>query len=414
MRLLWPGLLAGIAGAVVASWQPRWAEFVTHRAVDTRVFVPFVALALMAWAYRPADFWRFIVPPGLCLVCLVAGLALGLVFVPAETRGGTVLPPGPEPAPQSTLADRLREPWSSVREECPPAAIDLARCSLLAYETPGQWRKSVPALGFEDHVPVVQGSAKAVVLILGDEAVVAFQGTDDSGDWLTNLDMNLADPPDDPVHRGFLGAYRSVAGQVHDALRAHGIRHVWITGHSLGGAMGVLCALDLVRAGEFAVRGVITFGQPLLLAPAFAAEANGILAGRHLRFIHEDDVVTRLVPGFRGGGSSIWFKEGVPVFNLPRMRAMAPDGDAGPEATEIEDGPPPLTPEEFEALKVQIRQERIEPAEPEPGEAIVARALPTSRDHPMTLYLEALQHHFPHAVGGRAGPGRANEGRPNT
>ena len=393
--LLWPAILAGIIGALFAYWQPRRAEIVIHRAIEPRFLVAFIAFATLAWRSRPADFYRLIHPAALSTVFLVLGLAAGLVLVPAEMRGGKVLPPRPEPVPQSGIADRLCESWGSAREECPPAAIDMAQCALLAYDTPGQWRKGVPALGFEHHVTVVQGSAKAVVLILGDEAVVAFQGTDDACDWLTNLDANLAAPPDDPVHRGFLKAYRSVAGQVHDALREHDIRHVWITGHSLGGAMAVLCAIELIREAHVDVRGVITFGQPLLLSPFFAAMANETLAGRHMRFIHEDDVVPRLVPGYRGGGSSIWFKDGKPIFNLPRMRAMATDGeDAAPQELEVEEGPPPLTDEEFEAFKHRLRDEQTEETNATPGEPIVAKALPTSEDHPMTLYLQAVERHF--------------------
>ena len=51
-------------------------------------------------------------------------------------------------------------------------------------------------------------------MVVGDEAVIAFQGTDDFGDWFTNLDNDLAAPPSDRVHRGFLKTYRSVSEQI--------------------------------------------------------------------------------------------------------------------------------------------------------------------------------------------------------
>ena len=233
---------------------------------------------------------------------------------------------------------------------------------------------------------------------MGDEAVIAFQGTDDSGDWFTNLDKNIAPPPADAVHGGFLEAYRSVAKQVKGALAGAGIKHAWVTGHSLGGAMAVVCAIDLVREGKVGVRGVITFGQPLLLAPSFAPEANGLLAGRFLRLIHEDDLVPRIVPGFRGGGSSMWLKNGELVFNGPRMRAFAANGDdAAADHDDVEAGPQPLTDEEFEMEKARRRTSRAAPSEPAPGEPPRMQALPNTADHPMTRYLEAIKKRFPQA-----------------
>jgi hypothetical protein len=387
-------LIANTVAAAIVAWWPACAESLSRHFLGWRALVA-VGLLVVAWTTLPVEWRPFFLFLSFCVALVVIPLVLGVLLFPAEMRGGKELHPRRDAPAHSTLPNRLRKPWSSLAEECPPAGIDMARCALLAYETPGKWRKVVPGLGFDDHVAVVQGCAKAIVMIVDNEAVVAFQGTDDAGDWLINLDKETAAPPDDPVHRGFLRAYRSVADQVHDALADHGIRHVWVTGHSLGGAMSVLCAIELVRDGKVDVRGVITFGQPLLLAPSFALKANRLLAGRHMRFIHEDDLVTRIVPGFRGGGSSIWFKDGKPIFNVPRMLTAAVEGNPfAPMELDIEDGPSPLTDEGFEAEKGRIRAVRAEAPEPRPGEPVVAQTLPTAKDHPMTLYLEAVERSF--------------------
>lgn len=383
-------LIANTAAAATVAWWPASAEFIARHLVSWKSPAAIVLL-IAIWPKLPAAWRPSILAFVFCLALVAILLVLGILLFPAEMRGGKQIQPRPNPLAQKPLADRLCEPWSSMAEEFPPAGIDMAKCALLAYDTPVKWRKRVPELGYEDHVAIVQGCAKAIVMTIGDEAVVAFQGTDDAGDWLANLDKDPAVPPDDPVHSGFLKTYRSVAKQVQDALTDIGIRHVWITGHSLGGAMSVLCAIELMRTDMIDVRGVITFGQPLLLAPSFALEANKLLAGRHLRFIYEDDIVTRIVPGFRGGGSSIWFKNGTPAFIGPRMRAAAIEADKNAVMElDVEDGPPPLTDDEFEAEKARIRAERAESSEPRPGEPLVAQGLPTAKDHPMGLYLQAI------------------------
>jgi len=394
LMLLGGFLIADTAAAATVAWWPAFAEFLARHIVSWRVLAV-IGLLIVIWPNLPVA-WR---PPILtfcfCVALVAIPVVVGILLFPAEMRGGKEIQPRHAPLAQKPLAGRLREPWSSVAETFPPVGIDMAKCALLAYDTPVNWRKSVPELGFDDHVPIVQGSAKAIVMTIGDEAVVAFQGTDDAGDWLANLDKDLAPPPDDPVHRGFLKAYRSIASQVHDALTDTGTRHVWITGHSLGGAMSVLCAIELMRADTIDVRGVITYGQPLLLAPSFAVEANQLLAGRHMRFIHEDDMVTRIVPGFRGGGSSIWIKDGKPEFIGPRMRAAATELDQHAVIElDVEDGPPPLTDEEFEAEKARVRAERAEESAPRSSEPVVAQGLPTAKDHPMALYLRVIERTF--------------------
>ena len=296
--LLVPSLVAAFVavatGALVVATKPAWAEAAIRVLLDARGLLLLAGAAGASWFLLPAAFSSEALVAVIGLVLFGLTVIVGMVLFPLETRGGNALTPVNPPAVQSALAERLRQSWSSLAPDRLPAAADLVRCAELVYEPPVDWDESAARLGFSKHVAMVEGSAKGVVLIAGDEAVIAFQGTDgadDIGDWFANLDALVATPPADAVHRGFLDAWRSLAPQVEAILTRHRIAHVWITGHSLGGAMAVLCGLDLVREGKVDVRGVMTFGQPLLLAPTFAGEANRLLANRHLRFINEDDIV---------------------------------------------------------------------------------------------------------------------------
>lgn len=400
LKLLGAFMLVGAVAAAIVAWAPAWAETISRQLISWKALLLLLALAFGAWKLVPPAWWPALITAILGLALVAIPMILGIVLFPVEMRDGRPIaleeakPAGP------TLVDRLRLPWSSSADTRPPAVVDLARCAMTAYEAPPEWRKSIPKLGFPSYGDAIKGSAKGVVMVVGDEAVIAFQGTDDFGDWFTNLDNDLAALPEDRVHRGFLKAYRSVSGQIRAVLADHGVKHVWITGHSLGGGMAVLCAIDLVREQEIDVRGVITFGQPLLLSPTFAPEANRLLGNRHMRFIHEDDIVPRVVPGLRGGGSSMWLKGGQVIFGGPRMRAFAANGDEAEAMTlDVEEGPEPLTDEEFEQEKSRLRASRADPPEPGPDEAPRMQAMPNAEDHPMSRYLEVIERYFDRGPG---------------
>lgn len=84
-----------------------------------------------------------------------------------------------------------------------------------------------------------------------DMGVVSFRGTENEQDWKTNLRCSLT-PVDSPqaeggeptgkVHQGFLDAFRSVRGQVDRYSPCAEGLPVFITGHSLGGALATLGA----------------------------------------------------------------------------------------------------------------------------------------------------------------------------
>ena len=70
--------------------------------------------------------------------------------------------------------------------------------------------------------------------------------------------------PEGDLHTGFSNAYGMLQSQIWQEIEKIKPKHIWITGHSLGGAMALVCAYDLSIYRSRNIDGVITFGQPMI------------------------------------------------------------------------------------------------------------------------------------------------------
>jgi len=98
-------------------------------------------------------------------------------------------------------------------------------------------------------------------------AVVCFRGTQQMRDWLTNVNADKAEvwSQKNPnrllghFHRGFHDAYKSVEDQILDHLKDLKSLPLYVTGHSLGGALATIATWYL--PGE-ELAACYTFGAP--------------------------------------------------------------------------------------------------------------------------------------------------------
>jgi triacylglycerol lipase len=133
--------------------------------------------------------------------------------------------------------------------------------------------------------------------------VVAFRGTEPLSlrDWGTDLQaLSRLRRPGMPgaFHRGFGSAVAGIELRLYYALtRELGDRPLYLTGHSLGGALAVVFAADLVR-WHFGTRisGLYTFGAPRVVTPRAAQWLDGHLRGRIHRFVNPGDPVPWMPP----------------------------------------------------------------------------------------------------------------------
>ncbi len=97
------------------------------------------------------------------------------------------------------------------------------------------------------------------------------------------------------VHAGFLQAFVEISDCLDRMVKARRPEQkVWLTGHSMGGALATVAAAHL---GAAAVQGLHTYGCPRVGNAAFA----GVLpVETHNRFVHRDDWVPALPPELLG------------------------------------------------------------------------------------------------------------------
>ena len=123
--------------------------------------------------------------------------------------------------------------------------------------------------------------------------IVSLRGTtvDDRQDLLANMRFSLTRGEEGGVHRGFLGALEKAWPTLRAGLRALPGRRVFLTGHSLGGAVASLAAERWI-AGGGEVQGVYTFGCPRI---GDARLRRRYPVADHYRYEHNNDLVT-MVP----------------------------------------------------------------------------------------------------------------------
>jgi len=101
------------------------------------------------------------------------------------------------------------------------------------------------------------------------------------------------------IHRGFYTALLSVWEKLNQALKElqpNTLFPLWITGHSLGGALAVLATVQFI-AEKRRVSGLMTFGQPRVGDKDFTDEFNLHMINA-VRFVNNEDIVAR-IPKFK-------------------------------------------------------------------------------------------------------------------
>ena len=224
---------------------------------------------------------------------------------------------------------KLFTPRYSNNRYDPMDALSFAVASHLTYSSQKRVLGLLKAWGFTntEYVDVKRGrdiDTQAFVAGNGKSILIAFRGSESSADWMTNIQATTAPGPfpGTRVHRGFQDALYPAMLSVYRALRDMQDKgqEVWLTGHSLGGALAVLTAAMLCD-NDVKVSGIYTYGAPRVGNGAFARELDQHLGGCSFRVVNAPDLVPHVPPepffshsGNRvllQGNGTVSFKKGV-------------------------------------------------------------------------------------------------------
>lgn len=225
-------------------------------------------------------------------------------------------------------------------------AIILAELCKAAYLDPVSARAATLQLGltgfiwidltqqFEDVYAIAAGGPGFVV--------IAFRGTKNFKDWMTDLHATPVGfpwifdrgPEVGNIHAGFGHAVRDAWPKIQQALdgltpppeaapEMAQLPTLWLTGHSLGGALAVVAGTAFSMWADAPIRsvnGIYTFGQPRIGLYQFCGNYDHVLKRKTFRFVNNQDLVPR-VP-FRGWdyadlGQMIHFDSG----GMPKLQS---------------------------------------------------------------------------------------------
>jgi triacylglycerol lipase len=166
----------------------------------------------------------------------------------------------------------------------------LACVSKCAYEESGDL---VEKLGLGDKLRFFTcGQFRGFVATLDNAALLAFRGTHNIGNCLTDADTLLLSrsPYPGKVHCGFAEAIEEVWAEVRRLLgKPTHARPVCLAGHSLGAAMATLASVRLASEG-YQVRAVYTYGSPRVGDRTFRDSYHL----PNYRFVNDNDLVPHL------------------------------------------------------------------------------------------------------------------------
>ena len=214
---------------------------------------------------------------------------------------------GPRPAPDLHLVEDEPGSLGNARFLCEAAA--------LAYLPAAAGRPKFRSLLGLDAQLFSAGNTQAWLATDTANIVVAFRGTespttiDGLKDILLTDALNLLVVPEGRLghdlsaagvgarfHKGFADAIADIWPRLVDAIEAEVKRRdrpIWLTGHSLGGALALYAAW-LLKRRFVPVHEVLTFGAPMIDNRVACDAFNREFAGRIFRYVNGRDPVPKL------------------------------------------------------------------------------------------------------------------------
>jgi len=216
--------------------------------------------------------------------------------------------------PQASLSTPKEEPMTTIDWNTVSFKVDIAHmladCSKIVYEDKSEFNGVLEKYGMKDSQFFDKEDTQALVAHNDSAIIIAFRGTSSVEDALTDAKIKLIQDPGTKgkIHEGFKTGLDKVWLDIWNTvgrIRVHDKRPIWLTGHSLGGALALTAAARLRFEKNVIINGLYTFGQPRVGDLAYVKACNRAFGLQYFRFVHNNDIVPRVpmrVMGFEHTG----------------------------------------------------------------------------------------------------------------
>ncbi len=178
------------------------------------------------------------------------------------------------------------------------AALAAGAASNLAYQdNSGVEKVCLDKWRFDTCDFIHVNDTECFVASTANEVLLAFRGTAGIADWVRDLTVYSTDVEYGSVHEGFYLGMKQVKDEIVDVLERVNAKNksFVLTGHSLGGALAAIAAAEF--DGDYSVTSIYTYGQPAVGKEDFRTFMQ-LYASRFYRVVNDDDIVTKVPPGY--------------------------------------------------------------------------------------------------------------------
>jgi len=182
----------------------------------------------------------------------------------------------------------------------PENARWMAEAASLAYHGPAEIQATARTWGFDRFHFLDRKDTQGFVIAKNDMIIVAFRGTEitDLQDVMTDARIQLMKFPGrrGKAHTGFWGGlnlvWKDLLAIIQEEQKT--AQPIFITGHSLGGALATLATARFRLEMDKPINGLYTFGAPRAGDRDFASAFNADFKPRAFRYVNNNDVITRV------------------------------------------------------------------------------------------------------------------------
>jgi len=259
----------------------------------------------------------------ICLCSLI--ISCLLYFLRSKPELAPVLVETPEPKIIESMKSKYKFDPNATKYNVQNAGF-LCEASNASYEGDDICKKWAFDNGFTDSFHIIDTSkinpisgTYAYTAENKDVLLIVFRGTkfDNISNIITDINGIIKIPWGNlgTVHTGFYDAFFLAWNnfkELKNTIKNASIngKKIWITGHSLGGALAQMCAIQTELFEGIHVHSIYTYGQPRIGDFIFSQNINTKMGNRMFRIVNNFDIVPRLAPfsvGYRQHGRELYY-----------------------------------------------------------------------------------------------------------